>query len=1032
MIEFINILSLTTNDIIGICGGALSILSIIIAILSVPKLRNFIFRSNWRKQYIEDNISKNSFRDETDRRNGDNIYVQPRLVEQPPQPNGTKDHKQIGTLLNDYFIQKVFKKDYRGDQVFLILADTGMGKSTALVNLTIDYVRTYNTFTLPYEIKLLSLHEKNIFDSIREIPNKQKHILLLDALDENVEAQGHNTYDSFLTQLEAIYQQFAFVVMTCRPQFFSMDKEEFDVANVRLNQDFARCKKLYLDYFDKHQVQEYLDQKPTFSHNSPERTKAENIIAKCPDIAMRPLVLSYIDILVGTGKGYNTSREIYDAIVKELIAREVKNVFSRDREKHERQWLELSSEVAGFMYRSHPLQPTITEAEIEDIVNEYNENLSDEEKVDVQTFRDRSLLTRDGTERRFSHKSFYEFLMAYRFFLNYDEIDSLQGMDFAVQIFNELSDDYCEGRGDGLMFIQQVPEADAARAMSTIGAELSDLNQFNGAKKAYSKALETFRRLAKANPAAYDLDVAMTLNNMGNLHYKTNDYAHAAEKFAEALEIFRQQSATHPTYEPLVADTLNNMGNCHMEINDYAQAAEEYVEAWEIYHRLDAAYPTAYDPYVATTLDNMGKLCLKMDGSAPATAEKLTEFLKIYRRLSTADPAAYEPKVAQTLNKLGTCHMETNEYVQAAEEYVEAWKIYRRLAKANPTAYEPYVAQTLDNMGILRRMMDGYAPATAEKLTEFLKIYRRLSTADPAAYEPYVAMTLHSLGNFHLNTHNYAYAAKEYAEALEILRRLAKADPAAYELYVASTLNNLGNHHINTNDYTKSMEELAEALDIYRRLAKANPAAYEPDMAKTLNNLGALHINTNDYAKSTEELAEALDIYRRLAKANPAAYEPYVANTLNRLGPLHHKTNDYAHATKEYAEALEIYRQLAKANPTAYEPDMALTLNSLGVLHINTNDYAKSTEELAKALEICRRLAKANPAAYEPEVALTLFNLALLHTAQGNYSKAEAYAQESLDIYRRFAEISHAAFDSQVKASEMLLSLIREAIENDN
>ena len=958
MIEFINILSLTTNDIIGICGGALSILSIIIAILSVPKLRNFIFRSNWRKQYIEDNISKNffrdetdrrngdnisknSFRDETDRRNGDNIYVQPRLVEQPPQPNGTKDHKQIGTLLNDYFIQKVFKKDYRGDQVFLILADTGMGKSTALVNLTIDYVRTYNTFTLPYEIKLLSLHEKNIFDSIREIPNKQKHILLLDALDENDEAQGHDTYDSFLKRLEAIYQQFAFVVITCRPQFFSMDKKEFDVANVRLNQDFARCKKLYLDYFDEHQVQEYLDQKPTFSPNSPERTKAENLIAKCPD-AMRPLVLSYIDNLVKTDKEYNTSREIYDAIVKDLIAREVENVFSqdRDREKHKRQWLELFSEVAGFMYRSHPLQPTITEAEIGEVVNKYNETLPDEEKVDVQTFRNRSLLTRDGEERRFSHKSFYEFLMAYRFFLNYGEIDSLQGMDFAVQIFNELSDDYCEGRGDGLMFIQQVPEADAARAMSTIGAELSDLNQFNGAKKAYSKALETFRRLAKANPAAYDLDVAMTLNNLGNLHYKTNDYAHAAEKFAEALEIFRQQSATHPTYEPLVADTLNNLGNCHMEINDYAQAAEEYVEAWEIYHRLDAAYPTAYDPYVATTLDNMGKLCRKMDGPAPATAEKLTEFLKIYRRLSTADPAAYEPKVAQTLNKLGTCHMETNEYVQAAEEYVEAWKIYRRLAKANPTAYEPYVAQTLDNMGILRRMMDGYAPATAEKLTEFLKIYRRLSTADPAAYEPDVAETLFNLGNLHYYTNDYAHAAEEIAEALEILRRLAKA----------------------------------------------NPAAYEPDLADTLNNLGSLHCYTNDHAHAAEEYDEALVIYRRLANANPAAYEPHVAGTLNNLAVLHNWTNDYAQAAEEFAEALEIRR----------------------------------------------RLAKANPAAYEPDVAQTLLNLAISYETQGNHSEAEAYARESLDISRRFAEISHAAFDGYVKNAEMLLSYIREAMENDD
>ncbi len=681
----------------------------------------------WRKQYIENHLSDTAFEDEVARRTNNGIYVMPRLVEESPYK--TNAPQQTGTSLNDFFIGKLFRKGYAGNRVFCILADTGMGKTTAMVNLFCDYINHYRKKTLPYEIRLLSFSDEKIFEKIDEITDKKHCILLLDAVDESTEAQNADTYPDFLKKLEATYAQFARVITTCRPQFFGENKGEFDETNVKRGSYFIKCQKLYLDYFNNDQIQEYLDQKPTFSRNSPERTKAENIIAKCPDIAMRPLVLSYIDILVGEDKEYDTSREIYDAIVKELIAREVAKIPSNNRAKLREQWLELSSEVAGFMYRSHPLQPTITEAEIGEVVNKYNETLPDEEKVDVQTFRDRSLLTRDGEERRFSHKSFYEFLMAYRFFLNYDEIKSLQGMDFAVQIFDELCADYPKGHGDGLMPIQQVSEADAARAMGTIGLKLSDLNQFNGAAKKYYAALETFRRLA-ADPA-YEPDVAMTLNNLACLHSNTNDYAQAAKEYVEALEICRRLAAD-PAYEPDVATTLNNLAVLHYNTNDYAQAAEEYAEALVIRRRLAEANPAAYEPDVAATLNNLANLHSNTNNYDKA-AEEYAEALEIYRRLAEANPAAYEPYVAMTLNNLAALHKNMNNYAQAAKEYAEALEIYRRLAEANPAAYEPDVAQTLFNLALLHKAQGNYSEAEAYA-QESLDIYRRFAEISHAAF----------------------------------------------------------------------------------------------------------------------------------------------------------------------------------------------------------------------------------------------------------------------------------------------------------
>lgn len=95
----------------------------------------------WRKQYIENHLSDTAFEDEVARRTNNGIYVMPRLVEESPYK--TNAPQQTETFLNDFFIGKLFRKSHVGDRVFCILADTGMGKTTAMVNLFCDYINHY-------------------------------------------------------------------------------------------------------------------------------------------------------------------------------------------------------------------------------------------------------------------------------------------------------------------------------------------------------------------------------------------------------------------------------------------------------------------------------------------------------------------------------------------------------------------------------------------------------------------------------------------------------------------------------------------------------------------------------------------------------------------------------------------------------------------------------------------------------------------------------------------------------------------------
>ena len=258
-------------------------------------------------------------------------------------------------------------------------------------------------------------------------------------------------------------------------------------------------------------------------------------------------------------------------------------------------------------------------------------------------------------------------------------------------------------------------------------------NMFKQADGLYTETLALFRKLAAENPAAYTPNVAVTLNNLGALHWNTCEYVKAEKEYTEALGIRRKLASENPAaYAPDVAMTLNNLAMLH-DVNDkYETAEKEYTEALGLYRQLADENPAAYVPYVATTLNNLGLLHWKTIKYAKAE-EEYTESLVIRRKLAAENPAAYMPDVAQTLSNLAGLHWSTKQ-AKAEEEVTEALEIYRKLAAENPAAYTPDVAMTLNNLAALHRSTNEYAKAKEEH-TEALTLITPFYQAYPGAYQ---------------------------------------------------------------------------------------------------------------------------------------------------------------------------------------------------------------------------------------------------------------------------------------------------------
>ena len=773
------------STIVGVLGFVFTVVGLIGTKRLFPQNRK------WRKDYLSK--IPNDFKDE---RSLDKIYIQPYFTFLPKEEKDKEPQVPPKQLLNDFFIQEVFVKNSDKDKVYCLLGDTGTGKTAALVHLFADYINSHKKSNLPYEVRILSLRNKDVFDNINAIEKeeREKYILLLDALDENPMANDPEFFTEFSENLNNACRDYRFVIYTCRPQFFKDKEAETGLVQATDGNEWIFATRLRLSPFDDQQVESFLNQ--VFGPSETElRQKADQLLEKREFIDIRPLVLTHIRDIVQNNREIHNTLDLYDSIVESWFTREMKKISPIDLERRVFLWWQVTSQVASYIYMNKvgqelsltvdELREAIGHDEWTELLNSMGIKTENEQpdSMDLELFRRRSLLTRIDNKYLFTHKSFYEYFMAYRFFLDYEEVDDMRGMDFALQLVDDLYDAYQNHRSVRFANIGGIELNDMAGTYHQLGYFLYEINHFKEAEKEYQMALKIYRDLAAKNPDAYLPRVADTLNNLALLHADTNQLELAEEEYQEALKIYRDLAAKKPdAYLPYVALTLNNLANLHVNTDQLEPAEEEYQKALEIRRDLAAKNPDAYLPYVAGTLNNLAVLH-KNTNRLELAEEEYQEALKIYRDLAATNPDAYLPYVALTLNNLAILHSDTNQLELAEEEYQEALEIRRGLAAKNPDAYLPDVAQTLNNLALLHANTNQLEPAE-EEYQEALKIYRELVATNPDAYLPYVALTLYNMALLYIDTEDLETAETIAQESLEKYKIMAELSHAAFDPYV--------------------------------------------------------------------------------------------------------------------------------------------------------------------------------------------------------------------------------------------------------
>lgn len=353
--------------------------------------------------------------------------------------------------LLDFFLDKVFKIKDIENKFYLILADSGMGKSTFMLNLFYKFNNLRNIVFSKNKIKLLPLGENHqtILEAINSIEDKKNTILLLDALDESPIFITNEEINTKFNELIEIAKDFKIVIITCRTHFFSKEKDEpFELKLKRFNtkgNGFHLIKKLYISPFDDNDITKYINKTFNFFEEV-KKEKAKSIIANASDLFIRPMLLSYIKDLVTETKDLHYNFEIYESLINTWVEREANKYPLEEREIFKFNLYKFSYEIATYIYKNYEetglfvtLDAAKELAELTDI------NLSDLE------IKSRTLLNRNSEgSYKFSHKSIYEFFIAYLGFISrdFDKFHiytlkyNLRNIDQAKKFLEELQINY--------------------------------------------------------------------------------------------------------------------------------------------------------------------------------------------------------------------------------------------------------------------------------------------------------------------------------------------------------------------------------------------------------------------------------------------------------------------------------------------------------------------------------------------------------------------------------------------------------------
>lgn len=341
-----------------------------------------------------------------------------------------------------YFLRVLDKEKEKF--IFLVLADSGMGKTTFLVNLYAQYMgKRARRYGMKY-VRFINFDRENGIDvylnGIKD-DEKQETVLLLDGLDEDILAiESPRDRVNHILRLVA---GFACVIIVCRTQFF---RDESEIPSclpiVDIHGDAIGIETLYISPFEEEEIQLYLRKRFLYRFAFREYIKARQFVENTKHFLFaRPMVLSFIEDIIKQDKAIKLRSEAYEAVIQGWLAREAKlRAVANKRKVYSEELYEFSKRVSKYIYGIYLEKGQFSIGSFIEL-DRISKNLG-HLSINVFDMQAHSLLTRDVDNTfKFSHKSFLEYFWAINVLEDKGFANgfSFRGQSDAIEFYVEMS-----------------------------------------------------------------------------------------------------------------------------------------------------------------------------------------------------------------------------------------------------------------------------------------------------------------------------------------------------------------------------------------------------------------------------------------------------------------------------------------------------------------------------------------------------------------------------------------------------------------
>jgi hypothetical protein len=370
--------------------------------------------------------------DRSDIRDATHFYVPTRIQANCPTEGAEPDPHAPNRDKAIPWFQAIIRRVFRGEssrRVFLVLADSGMGKTTFLINFLIKSARPFRRKGIT--LSMFALGDPKAAERIEKLtPAERKDtVLLLDAFDEDPLAFAN--YKQRLEDLISSVTEFPVVIITCRTQFFPSAADiptSTGLKSYAPNPHETVFEPFFVAPFNRRDIRKYLRKRFRFPHLL-RRHRARMVVRRTRHLMARPMLLAHVGILVNSKRTYTTAFEIYGVMVEHWAKREAKKVNDPNLGMRLRAF---SSALAVNLWvnRKSRRGLQVSPAEIQD--------LADSKRIDLQALTQhdissRSLLVRtaDG-QLKFAHKSILEYFLSCAAFGNVERLKELEDGEYEL------------------------------------------------------------------------------------------------------------------------------------------------------------------------------------------------------------------------------------------------------------------------------------------------------------------------------------------------------------------------------------------------------------------------------------------------------------------------------------------------------------------------------------------------------------------------------------------------------------------------